>query len=484
MVETIPEDDILYLTPMSSQPDTTEFAPPLRQLLEAAMCRSLNLDGNDPKEFIPEPDLYRILTPDSALEALISNPGIADLVCRIYAPTIFNKQKPYIKTFAILVLIDRIDALPAFMQNSLGDKHLPLTFTSTSGEMTTLVRSLEAPSCSDLSLMGFSHYEALLFVDTQWKLLAPVFTRRQLDNEPLEFSEETILPFIMSESSPGLGMPQNEMSNNSRIYKVQIHDGHHDFPTAEVAVKKLLHGRSDDYKRELEALKTLGRLGQPHITKLLATFECGKKFYFLFPWAESDLHSFFANQSPSSPRKLNGAVVPTTTWTAKQMLGIAGALKAIHYCQQNKRSEPTREKNSYAAGWSRHGDIKPQNILCFKSRDSDTLKLCDFGSSRIGNVATPPPGDRPADFSPTYRAPEHDVGIFDGQKTDIWSLGCVMSVAATWMTLGSKGVKTFDADRRTKADGRFDNSFFEVFKDQEKGTRVRLKAAVSQVSNR
>ncbi|KAK1712029.1 hypothetical protein BDP67DRAFT_566430 [Colletotrichum lupini] len=485
MVETTPEDDTLTPPPSLPQPENMGSSQSLKQLLEAAMCRSLNLNGGDFKEFLPEPALNRILTPQSALAALTSSPGIADLMCSIYAVTVFNKQKTYIKTFAILVLIGRVDALPAFMHNSLGDEHLPLAFTSISGEKTTLVRSLTTPSCSDLSLMGLSHYEALLFEATQWKLLAPVFARRQLEDEPLEFPEGTILPIVMPDTFEGFQTPRNGMSSSSRIYKAHFHAGHHDFPFSKVAVKKLLHGRSEDYRREVEALKVFGDMGQYNIIELLATFKLGKNYYLIFPWAESDLRSFFATESPSLPRPIGKAVVPAATWTAKQMLGIAEALKAIHYCRQTMLSRSTRStirrEPSDEKDYGIHGDLKPENILLFSDRGpwQSQLIVADLGLTRIHSATTSSQADRPAGYSLTYRAPEHDVGLFNGQKADIWSLGCVMSVAATWMTLGSRGVKTFDASRLTKANGRFDNSFFEVSKDREKGIRVKLKAAVS-----
>ncbi|KAF4776102.1 protein kinase [Colletotrichum scovillei] len=465
MVETTPEDDTLALPPSLPQPENMGPTQPLKQLLEAAMCRSLNLNGGDFKEFLPEPALNRILTPQSALAALTSSPGIADLMCSIYAVTIFNKQKTYIKTFAILVLIGRVDALPAFMLNSLSDEHLPLTLTSTSGEKTTLVRSLTTPSCSDLSLMGLSHYEALSFEATQWKLLAPVFARRQLEDEPLEFPEGTILPIVMPESYEGFQTPRNSMSHSSRIYQAHIHAGHHDFPFSKV-----------------EALKVFGDMDQSHIIELLATFKLGKNYYLIFPWAESDLRSFFATESPSLPRPIGKAVVPAATWTAKQMLGIAEALKAIHYCRQTRLSKSTSQSlASTTQGWGRHGDIKPENILFFHDRvqGQSQLVVADLGLTRIHSATTASKAERPAGFTYTYRPPECDVGLYDGRKADIWSLGCVMSVAATWMILGSKGVKTFDTNRLTKADDGFDNSFFEVSKDREKGIRVKLKAAVS-----
>ncbi|KXH31279.1 protein kinase [Colletotrichum salicis] len=474
MIETTPENEAPVLPPLMLQPDIMEMTKPLKQLLEGAMCRSFSLSGRSSKEFLPAPDFNRIIAEESVLGALRASCSGADFMRCIYASTIV-KDQTHIKTFAILVLIDRVDAIAAFRQNHLGDAQLPLAFSPTpGGETSTLVRSMATRSSFDLSLMGLSHYESILFEEMQWKFLAPVLARADLDGEPREFPESTILPFVIPDLPHGTQWPRNSCSNNSRIYQAHIHDGHHDFSASTVAVKELLNAGPEDYRREVEALKTFGGPDQLHVIELLTTFKRGETYYLVFPWAENDLHGVFTEPAFSLPCGSANAVKPATL-TAKQMLGVAEALKAIHYCRLKKRSSKGYHEPAEGGGGAYHGDIKPENILV----ENGQWKLADFGLFRIGRGTEDPLGDRPAGCSPTYRAPEHDVGTFDGQKADIWSLGCVMSVAATWMTLGRKGVKKFSANRQTKAGTGFDNSFFEVSKDQEQRTRVKLKAAVS-----
>ncbi|KAK1475458.1 protein kinase [Colletotrichum abscissum] len=474
MIETTPENECPILPSVVLQPDTMEMTKPLKQALEGAMRRSFSLDGDSSKEFLPEPDINRILSEKSILGALRASCPGADFMRRMYASAIV-KEKKYTKIFAILVLIGRADAIAAFRQNHLDDSQLPLAFASTSGEETsTLVRSTVARSSFDLSLMGLSYYESILLEETQWKFLAPVFARADLDSETRNFPASTILPFVMPDSPHGIQGPRNGCSKNSRIYQAHLHDGHHDFSVSTVAVKQLLNAGPEEYAREVEALKTFGGPDQPHVIELLATFKHGDTYYLVTPWAEHDLHGLFT-EPPSSLACDSASAVKPTSMTAKQMLGVAEALKAIHYCRLKKRSIARDHETAEEVDGGYHGDIKPENILV----ENGQWKLADFGLSQIGRRPDPSQGDRPAGCSPAYRAPEHDVGKFDGQKADIWSLGCVMSVAATWMTLGRKGVKKFSANRQTKTGKRLDNSFFEVSKDQEKGTRVKLKAAVS-----
>ncbi|KAK1622636.1 hypothetical protein BDP81DRAFT_455193 [Colletotrichum phormii] len=474
MIKTTPENEAPVLQPLVLQPDIMETTKPLKQSLEGAMRRSLNFNGDASKKFFPESDINSILSEKSVLGALRASCSGADFMRCIYASTIV-KDQTHIKTFAILVLIGRVDAIAAFRQNHIGDAQLPLAFSPTPGGKTsTLVRSMATRSSFDLSLMGLSHYESILFEEMQWKFLAPVLARADLDGEPREFPESTILPFVVPDLPRGTQWPRNNCSNNSRIYQAHLHDGHHDFSASIVAVKELLNAGPEDYRREVDALKTFGGPDQPHVIELLTTFKRGETYYLVFPWAENDLHGVFTEPASSLPCGSANAVKPATL-TAKQMLGVAEALKAIHYCRLKKRSSKGYQEPTEGGGGAYHGDIKPENILV----ENGQWKLADFGLSRISRGTDLSLCDRPVGCSPMYRAPEHDVGTFDGQKADIWSLGCVMSVAATWMTLGRKGVKKFSANRQTKAGGRPDNSFFEVSKDQEQGTRVKLKAAVS-----
>ncbi|KAK1977651.1 kinase-like domain-containing protein [Colletotrichum cereale] len=128
----------------------------------------------------------------------------------------------------------------------------------------------------------------------------------------------------------------------------------------------------------------------------------------------------------------------------KTMAEISGALASIHTVVIDSHQYLT---------W--HGDIKPENIL----RVNDRFKLADPGEARMQLKSIGTSGDqktRATGGTRTYAAPEK-ADYLDGrsrtkpevsQTSDVWSLGCVLSIAATYVVLGTQGVLIFDQLRR------------------------------------
>ncbi|KAH0420926.1 hypothetical protein CcaCcLH18_13724 [Colletotrichum camelliae] len=445
--------------------------PPLKAQLEAAMCTTLPLGAAaaaDPARcFLPNDELHRLVTPASALRTLRECAPGPDSIRSIFAETIFTGSPQMVKTFAILVLIGRGDAVSAFMKNSISDDDLPLEPTA---DGSTVVGSLSAPKYFDLALAGLGWDEVVAFEGMQWRVCVPVMDELGADGEPRLFHPKTILPFVWD----GPVAPVIQQGGHSRVYQVRIHPAHHHFDGSEnhapFAVKQLKSPSDTAFSREVSALKSFS--DGPNIVPLLTAFKHGPTPYLVLPWADTDLHSLWAHTDAPEEQQEEQAIL-----AAKQMLGVAEALKAIHYCRVKIRNASNRAPSA-ATVQGYHADLKPENILVMDGR----WTLTDFG---LSSARPPAGGDKPLGCSPTYRAPEHDVGTFDGQKADIWSLGCVMSVAATWMALGRKGVRNFRVKRAlldngasVGEDGKVDDAFFEA-KGKKKRSGLRVKPAVT-----
>ncbi|EMR64310.1 putative protein kinase domain-containing protein [Eutypa lata UCREL1] len=135
------------------------------------------------------------------------------------------------------------------------------------------------------------------------------------------------------------------------------------------AVKKLKEDDEEAFKEELESLKRLGSKEQPHLVKLLATYEQKGSYYLIFPWADGGNLRHLWEKFPK----------PNITYQ-------------------------DHVKKKHGA----HGDLKPENILWFQDPllgDGTRVKFEPKGVSR------------------TYCAPEFDVKGHISQKYDMWTLG-------------------------------------------------------------
>ncbi|KAL8698877.1 MAG: hypothetical protein Q9201_006328 [Fulgogasparrea decipioides] len=160
----------------------------------------------------------------------------------------------------------------------------------------------------------------------------------------------------------------------------------------------------------------------------------------LLEFADMDLSVYFQNRQPPALSK-----EVEEFW--KALFAIAVAVKDIHNFKENRGGE-IREYH----GW--HSDIKPDNILNVEDTGTGIckFKLADPGFTQFEskNKHTNIPKLRLWGGTKTYGPPEYP-GESDqpvSQAIDIWSLGCVFSLAATWAILGYIGVLEFNEVRK------------------------------------
>lgn len=207
------------------------------------------------------------------------------------------------------------------------------------------------------------------------------------------------------------------------------------------AIKKLRQKIVVQFQDEVNALTRFNGKVHPHLVTLLATFTQGEHYHMIFPWAECDLDQYWEdNPSP------NPGDVGLVRWLSRQFLGIVEAVDVIH-----NPSHLTSEKK-----FGRHGDIKAENILWFKSGPDDPggrgiLVISDLGLTAINSDKSrsmqPNVGLK---MTPSYRPPECDIK--DGtisRSYDIWTLGCLYLELVCWLLRGHAGKAQFDEARTT-----------------------------------
>ncbi|EFX01599.1 tol-like protein [Grosmannia clavigera kw1407] len=229
-----------------------------------------------------------------------------------------------------------------------------------------------------------------------------------------------------------------------------------------VAVKRL---RSMDeeadgkaiIEEEVKALKLARGLETEHIIKFIAHYKWKGKHFLMFPWAgRGDLRELW--EKNNTPPALSKDVM---LWMMGQFSGMAGAIEELH----NRSGE---DRQNYC----RHGDIKPQNILCFGKPDDLLTQLrlviADVGIARIHEKVTKDRSrTKPSASTIMYEAPEMGVGSSTEPKSrdiDVWSMGCVFLEFIVWLLYGYSELDLFSNDHGDK--------FYKIEKDETGNTAV------------
>ncbi|KAI1122268.1 hypothetical protein F5Y10DRAFT_271233 [Nemania abortiva] len=225
-------------------------------------------------------------------------------------------------------------------------------------------------------------------------------------------------------------------------------DGEENIPTPNVidsryrfVVKRFSEKRKQEFEAEKNIYNTIGE--KEGIVQCIGWYtHCEKDadsnteatyYNLVLELGDQDLYSAFQKENP--PVTFSEIQV---FW--KSMFNVADALASIQI---------TVHHGIYTT-YLWHGDIKPENILDVRGR----FKLADPGEAREKTVWGPSSGEVPKIQVPggtrsfaapekfTYR-PDRLVEPEVTQGSDIWSLGCVFSVAATYVVLGKEGVKQY-----------------------------------------
>jgi serine/threonine protein kinase len=212
------------------------------------------------------------------------------------------------------------------------------------------------------------------------------------------------------------------------------------------AVKNILPPTVEEEKEvaskwgnEAKLLKEMNRRNKEHIVRFITAFKWGEdlhdtSYYLMFEWANGGSLENIWRKYPQAVSKV-GVVKDAV----KQMLGLAGALVATHQAK------------------IRHGDLKPQNILCFlDNADSifGTLKIGDWGLAKYHNVMTRSRqvvGQVTATKWGTalYEAPEADSMLgrrILSRQYDVWAMGCILLELIIWLLYGYEGIIRFRAE--------------------------------------
>ncbi|XPS91805.1 hypothetical protein M3J09_001214, partial [Ascochyta lentis] len=466
--------------------DTARSSQTLEEALFNNMIRSAEV--NDAR-FLPKDRLKRLVTIEAVKRELelhtpsSNNMEIARVIC--------DGRSPRRKIFAILCTISKVMEIRSFIQNNISDVDLPLVFGSHPDKKVFLRHNRGSKSKPQVPLALFASWknnDRDSFKTTQWQFLAPYFSLRFNRTQPSrhwKLETSRILPFI-EDAPPYMGVEfptEFREGGFSFVRKIKIHPAHHNRPSNEdssyFAVKELKK-RPEQGLKEIQALLRFNDQQHDHLIRLLAMYEHRDRLNMIFPWAEGgDLDNFWKTNSPLLSQHDGLA-----TWMSKQILGLASALRIIHHPNDVKASEGDNSKTH-----GRHGDIKPTNILWFRSHGSENslgiLKISDFGFAEFHAERSKSrvPGDHIQGLTDIYRAPELEVRNLVSPRYDIWSFGCVLLEFVVWYLMGhDDGISRFTESRFEDSSAviREDN-FFNFDRGQKGIITAHEKSSVNEM---
>ncbi|KAL3422719.1 protein kinase domain-containing protein [Phlyctema vagabunda] len=285
-------------------------------------------------------------------------------------------------------------------------------------------------------------------INHQWQFTPMVFSKIGLHEK---LNADTIIPFLKRQPC-GYGV-------FSTVSRIRLESSHQNLystpqdPNPELALK-VIHQYMDStttFQNETALLHGLGELQNPHIVKLLYTYEQNDMYHLIFPAAECNLDEHMAQDPQGFEDPKSTLFCEFTSWILHQLSGIAAAVNHMH---EWTCSTTVPGSTAY------HHDLKPSNLLLFKELDFEVprfgiLQIADFGSGRLRGPGT---GTGSTTFrgTPTYAAPEsivprmsHNNGleIYVSRSYDVWSLGCIAMEVLVWLVFGAQGRKDFNKER-------------------------------------
>lgn len=329
-----------------------------------------------------------------------------------YQPEVIRAK--YLRVFSTLVYANTSTSIREFEAADFSDKSLPLVY--------------RPPWISSDDLFTrFDHF--------QWKFCPLEFKLGDFDRS---IPPDAILPFQCKED---LTAGDNHPSKTWRVQlpseclaldKVHAQNDHDERRFSIVALKTYTTDQSDTYFREMEAFRYLQSLEKPAtgIIECYGSFRQNETYTLVQEMSSGNLFDVMKSEPPRNPDHI------LRFW--KQISDLSQGLATIHN-MPNPDSHGTQARPF-------HGDIKPENILCFKAHDGteyERFAFADFGMS-LGSAHQTPGGNslriRNID-SPSLglRLNPSEEGISDptiGQKYDIWCLGTLYLEFVTWFLCG------------------------------------------------
>ncbi|KAK1834090.1 kinase-like domain-containing protein [Podospora conica] len=438
--------------------------PPRRkdptELFREAITGSLwENDGESRASFLPHTMLNELATEEKVSEILEHH--LSQL--KLDFPASDTSSKSFIrdltsfivpdsvKIFLTLVMVEKPWLIESFRLNGgHRDTALPGSISGSARNQQILVgdRAVSTRPPWTPGNVEFFHVQ-------QWKFIAPIFKTGQFRYDS-PFSKSAILPYVQYEPQDGSDYNSKESVEKKRkgsygsVEHRVIHADHMELLPNQittrdknnhhrVAVKRFDSSPKAKIINEAQNLERIRDLVKSdYIIKAIAFYEQDGQCHLVFPWAErGTLQELWGHSDyeDGSVRLGEGFV----GWFFQQLSGVTDAVARLH--EQRIR----------------HGDLKPQNILCFPDTSQSSipirLVITDIGTAKQHAISTEERRYKNIGTTTTvstvrYEAPElknNDIDtLSEKPKTtkqlsrtfDVWSLGCIWTEFVIWLLYG------------------------------------------------
>ncbi|KAL9027582.1 MAG: hypothetical protein Q9196_003915 [Gyalolechia fulgens] len=381
-----------------------------------------------------------------ALEVWLTQTRIQGLLKALFedadevAPDAAYVAKHYLRPFAILLSVDCGRMIRLFVKReSLRDCKLPFCTEPTDFPKAT----------------GYNLFDA--FYSSQWRYCAFNLEYGMDSN----LCDDDILPILRKEERGKGGSAVVYKITVDRDYNRLVPSDNSDStnssttrPPRDTFALKTYRRNSEAekyFENERTAYKRLLYNSRPHanIIGYYGSFSRDSTYNIVLEHADrGTLNEYLKNtREPTSSAGI------MAFWT--QFLGILHGLNHVHGTSVNESDKPWT-----FLGW--HHDLNPDNILVVSRNNASPydcdFKIADFGLAhfqRCGTL-TRDATDQDQHGSNAYSAPEayrsrasERARLRVPQNAEIWSMGCILSEVATWVTEGMPKVEEY---RRRRAE--------------------------------
>lgn len=224
--------------PETQDTTLTECSESLGDELRDAYC---DTESKQRSEFLPIDALDKIVTEDRVREEIgkfseIPSDGLDRHVQHVLgASTVPGQTTSRKKIFAILALIDKLEAIWDFVSEGIYDVHLPFEKEKAQSPDGSRKGRLELSRKSDTSgstrvpiraFHGWSGAEVTSFERTQWDVHVPIFflnTKKDPRVRHYPLQESIVLPFVEDDEVKQGG----KMGGFADVWRVKFHPSHH-----------------------------------------------------------------------------------------------------------------------------------------------------------------------------------------------------------------------------------------------------------------